>query len=102
MARPTRAKASVTPAERLTAVEAGKLLGIDDGRVRAAIDRGELPGLRVGREYVIYRAAIEAVVAGSWSPRLEDKTAQAIAERLAGELPVSPFLRRVERLRKVG
>lgn len=52
----------------LTVAEAARLLRICPNSVRAAIQRGEIPCLRIGRRILIPRAALDALLAGRLSP----------------------------------
>lgn len=50
--------------ERLTVTveEAAELLGIGRNSAYAAVDRGELPSVRIGRRLLIPRAALERML----------------------------------------
>ena len=56
----------------LTVQEAARVLGLGRGQAYAAVRRGDLPALRVGRRLLIPRAALERLVdpgAGSSPPQ---------------------------------
>lgn len=63
----------------LTVLEAARALGVGRNQAYAAVRRGDLPALRVGRRLLIPRAALERLVdpgAGSSPP-----------QRVGGEAP---------------
>ena len=43
--------------------EAAEMLGFSDTKIRAAIRRGELPGIRVGCSYLIPRDGLDRLLA---------------------------------------
>jgi excisionase family DNA binding protein len=49
----------------LTVSEAAKALGIGRNLAYEAIQRGEIPSLRIGRRVVVPRAALAAMLSGS-------------------------------------
>jgi excisionase family DNA binding protein len=51
--------------ETMTVPEAGRLLGISRGLAYQAARRGELPAIRIGKRYLILKAPLHAMLAGS-------------------------------------
>ena len=43
--------------------EAARILGVSQATVRAAVRRGDLPGIRLGTQFLIQRAALERMSA---------------------------------------
>ena len=43
--------------------EAGELLGLAEGTIRRCVSRGDLPGIRVGSNILIPRAALMQLIA---------------------------------------
>lgn len=53
----------------LTTGEAAARLRIHESTVRRGINRGQLPGYRVGDKYVIPSIAFDRFLNGEWQPR---------------------------------
>lgn len=53
------------PRPTLTVAEAAELLGISRGLAFEAVNRGELPSIRVGRRILIPRSRLMALIDGS-------------------------------------
>ena len=50
--------------ETRTVEEAGRILGIGRSAAYAAVGRGEIPALRIGKRLLVPRAALERLLAG--------------------------------------
>ncbi len=57
--------------QTLTVAEAAKALGVGRNSAYEAVRRGDLPVIRLGRRYVVPRAALERLLAGETRPKHE-------------------------------
>ena len=63
---------------RMSVPECAELLGFDQETVRQALERGELPGHRVGKQWFISRRAIDRLLDGEWAPKVEPKIVKVV------------------------
>ena len=61
----------------VTVVEAAQLMGISRALAYAAVRRGEIPTIRIGRRLLVPRAQLLAMLEGSGRPGVEDKAEDA-------------------------
>jgi excisionase family DNA binding protein len=57
--------AAVVQRRTLTVEEAGRMLGLGRGAAYAAVKRGQIPSLSLGRRIVVPVAALELMLAGA-------------------------------------
>jgi excisionase family DNA binding protein len=55
-------------AQTLTVPQAAKLLGIGRGTAYEAVNRGDIPSIRVGRRLVVPKAALERLLSSGRVP----------------------------------
>ena len=63
---------------RMSVPECAELLGFDVDTIREAVDRGELPGHKVGKQIFISRRAIDRMLDGEWTPKVEPRVLKVI------------------------
>lgn len=68
-------KLSPVPLPPYSAADVARMLGMDPTTVRAAITAKQLPGYRVGKQFVIPREAFERWQRGEWHPQPKALTA---------------------------
>jgi excisionase family DNA binding protein len=65
--------ASHQPSRMMSVREAAAWLGITELAVRAAIRRGDIPARRLGRQFLIPRRALEAILAPTAPPHRTER-----------------------------
>jgi len=63
--------ADITPQQVLTVEHVAELLGLNPETVRRLLNKGELPGKRIGRRWYVRRAALLEVLTSRRDPDID-------------------------------